>query len=67
MEDRALKTIDVAALYREVREFCAKGLSPEQRERADTLRRIKPFVQAWYRDWEKPVLGTPFYTINSRT
>lgn len=67
MEDRILRTIDVDALYREVRDFCAKGLSAEQRTRADTLRRIKPYVQAWYRDWEKPVLRTPFYTINSRT
>jgi 5-methylthioadenosine/S-adenosylhomocysteine deaminase len=66
MEDRLLKTIDVDALYREVRAFCARGLTPEQRARADTLRRIKPYVQAWYKDWEKPVLGTPFYTINSR-
>ncbi|MCZ7563245.1 MAG: amidohydrolase family protein [Burkholderiales bacterium] len=67
MEDRAVRTIDADALYREVREFCAKGLGPEQRARAEVLRRIKPYVQAWYRDWEKPVLGAPFYAINSRT
>jgi 5-methylthioadenosine/S-adenosylhomocysteine deaminase len=66
MEDRVLRTIDVEAVYKEVREYCARGLSAEQRARADTLRRIKPYVQAWYRDWEKPVLGTPFYAINSR-
>jgi 5-methylthioadenosine/S-adenosylhomocysteine deaminase len=66
MEDRVLRTIDVEAIYKEVREYCARGLSAEQRARADILRRIKPYVQAWYRDWEKPVLGTPFYAINSR-
>jgi 5-methylthioadenosine/S-adenosylhomocysteine deaminase len=66
MEDRALRTIDVEALYAEVREFCARGLNAEQRSRADMLRRIKPYAQAWYRDWEKPMLGAPFYAINSR-
>ncbi|HEY3076439.1 MAG TPA: amidohydrolase family protein [Burkholderiales bacterium] len=67
MEDRKFLTMDVDALYREVREFCAKGLSPEHKARADMMMKIKPYMQAWYRDWEKPVLGTPFYTINSRS
>jgi hypothetical protein len=66
MEDRRVLTLDVDALYREVRDFCAKGISPEQKARADTLMRVKPYMQAWYRDWEKPVLGTPFYAVNSR-
>ncbi|HSD43613.1 MAG TPA: amidohydrolase family protein [Burkholderiales bacterium] len=66
MEDRKLRTIDVDSLYREVREFCAHGLSPEQRKRADMLRRIKPYAQAWYRDWEKRVMSTPYYQVNSR-
>jgi 5-methylthioadenosine/S-adenosylhomocysteine deaminase len=66
MEERKVLTFDVDALYREVREFCARGLSPEQKARADTLVRIKPYMQAWYRGWEKPVLGTPFYAVNSR-
>jgi 5-methylthioadenosine/S-adenosylhomocysteine deaminase len=66
MEDRKLRTLDVDALYREVREFCARGLSPEQKARADMMMRIKPYMQAWYRDWEKPVLGAPFYVVNSR-
>ena len=35
-------TIDVEGLYREVRSFCAKGLTPEQRARADFLQKIKP-------------------------
>jgi cytosine/adenosine deaminase-related metal-dependent hydrolase len=67
MEDRRLRTIDVDALYREVREFCAQGLAPEQRRRADMLRRIKPYAQAWYRDWEKRVMHVPHYPVNSRT
>jgi cytosine/adenosine deaminase-related metal-dependent hydrolase len=57
---------DVRAQRREVREFCSKGLSPEQRARAGMVKRIKPYMQDWYRGWEKPVLGTPFYAVNSR-
>jgi cytosine/adenosine deaminase-related metal-dependent hydrolase len=67
MEDRKVRTIDVDSLYREVRECCAKGLAPEQRKRADMLRRIKPYAQAWYRDWEKRVMATPYYPVNSRS
>jgi cytosine/adenosine deaminase-related metal-dependent hydrolase len=66
MEDRKLRTIDVDSLYREVREFCARGLAPEHRQRADMLRRIKPYAQAWYRDWDKRVMDTPYYPVNSR-
>jgi hypothetical protein len=35
VEDYRPRTIDVEGLYREVRAFCAKGQTPEQRERAD--------------------------------
>jgi cytosine/adenosine deaminase-related metal-dependent hydrolase len=66
MEDRKPLTIDVDALYREVREFCAQGLAPEHRRRADMLRRIKPYAQAWYRGWDKRVMATPYYPVNSR-
>jgi cytosine/adenosine deaminase-related metal-dependent hydrolase len=66
MEDRKVRTIDTDSLYREVREFCAKGLAPEHRSRADMLRRIKPYAQAWYRDWDKRVLDKPYYPVNSR-
>jgi hypothetical protein len=47
VEDHQPRTIDVEGLYREVRAFCARGLIPEQRARADLLRKIKPYVQAW--------------------
>jgi hypothetical protein len=59
-------TIDVDALYREVRGFCAKGLTPEQRTRADLLARIKPYVQAWYSGWNDTMVDRPFYPVNSR-
>ncbi len=61
------RTIDVEGLYREVRAFCAKGLTPEQRVRADLLRKIKPYVQAWYGSWHENMLDQPFYRVNSRT
>ncbi|HZU88315.1 MAG TPA: amidohydrolase family protein [Stellaceae bacterium] len=66
VEDRRLCTIDIDGLYREVRAFCAKGLTPEQRARADLLGRIKPYVQAWYDGWHRDMVEMPFYRVNSR-
>jgi 5-methylthioadenosine/S-adenosylhomocysteine deaminase len=66
IEDHRPCTIDVDALYREVRAFCAKGLTPEQRARADLLARIKPYVQAWYGSWHQDMVDRPFYRVNSR-
>jgi cytosine/adenosine deaminase-related metal-dependent hydrolase len=66
VEDHRSRTIDVDALYREVRDFCAKGLTPEQRARADLLAKIKPYVQAWYGTWHENMLDRPFYRVNSR-
>jgi len=66
VEDHRPLTIDVEALYREVRAFCARGLTPEQRARADLLARIKPYVQAWYGSWHETMLDQPFYRVNSR-
>jgi hypothetical protein len=67
VEDRQPRTIDVEDLYREVRTFCAKGLTPEQRAHADFLRKIKPYVPAWYGTWHEAMLDQPFYRVNSRT
>ena len=67
VEDHQPRTIDVEGLYREVRAFCAKGLTPEQRAHADFLRKIKPYVQAWYGTWHETMLDQPFYRVNSRT
>ena len=66
VEDHRPLTIDVDALYREVRAFCVKGLTSEQRARADVLARIKPYVQAWYGTWHQNMLDRPFYGVNSR-
>ena len=66
VEDHRPHTIDVDALYREVRAFCAKGLTADQRARADLLAKIKPFVQAWYGSWAQDMVDRPFYSVNSR-
>jgi cytosine/adenosine deaminase-related metal-dependent hydrolase len=65
--DHQPQTIDVEALYREVRAFCEKGLTPEQRARADLLARVKPYAQGWYADWHRGMVDEPFYPVNSRS
>ena len=67
IEDHRPLTIDVDGLYREVRDFCAKGLTEEQRARANLLARIKPYVQAWYGNWHQGMADRPFYCVNSRS
>jgi hypothetical protein len=66
VEDRRSLTIDVEALYREIRAFCERGLSPEHRARADLLRELKPHVQRWYAGWHDGMAEAPFYRVNSR-
>ena len=64
MEDRRFVTVDVPALYQEIR-TAVKAIGDEQRGRADMLQRLKPYYQRWYQDW----LGgetQPFYVLNSR-
>jgi cytosine/adenosine deaminase-related metal-dependent hydrolase len=64
MEDRRFLTLDVAALYQEIR-AAARTIGDEQRRRAEMLQRLKPYYHRWYNDW----LGAetrPFYVLNSR-
>jgi 5-methylthioadenosine/S-adenosylhomocysteine deaminase len=56
VENHQPRTIDVEGLYREVRAFCAKGLTPQQRAHADFFRKIKPYAQAWYATWHETML-----------
>jgi 5-methylthioadenosine/S-adenosylhomocysteine deaminase len=64
MEDRRFRTIDVKALYREIRR-AARPIDAAQRRRAEMLRRLKPYAQHWYNAWLES--GTdPFYVLNSR-
>jgi len=66
MQNRELTLLDVKALFAEVREFCSKGLPEEQRQRADMLAKIKPYMQRWYRGWHDRMVDEPFYRVNSR-
>ena len=65
MRSRKLELLDVESLFKEVREFCAKGLSEEHRKRADMLARIKPYAQKWYSGWHERMVSEPFYRVNS--
>jgi cytosine/adenosine deaminase-related metal-dependent hydrolase len=66
MQERTLASLDVDALFREVKDYCEKGLSEEHRKRADMLARIKPYAQKWYRGWDEGIVDKAFYRVNSR-
>ena len=65
MEDRRCTTMDIGALYEEIREAANRGLSPEERRMADFLAEIKPYEQAWYAG-KTNFPKKPFYFVNSR-
>jgi hypothetical protein len=65
MESRRMTTLDVDALYREIRK-AARSISPKQRRHAEMLQRLKPYYQDWYNAWLTPEAARPFYTLNSR-
>ena len=58
-------TIDVDALYREVRECAAKGQSPQAAEYARNMQKLKPYMQAWYRNMDD-FTREPYYLVNTR-
>lgn len=66
MEDRVIKTIDVEALFDEVRKVAAAGRSPQQLENEAFLQKIKPYYQAWYNDWLKDLKLEGWYSLNSK-
>src|SRR5499425_3944242 len=65
MQDRRLTTIDVDALYREIRK-AARHIPPRQRRHAEMLQRLKPYYQAWYNAWLEPEDAEHFYVLNRR-
>ncbi|MBN2569532.1 MAG: amidohydrolase family protein [Deltaproteobacteria bacterium] len=65
MEDRKFLSVDVDALYKEVREQAKKGIGPEQKKFAETLQKIKPYYHKWYEGWTD-MNFEPFYVMNSR-
>jgi cytosine/adenosine deaminase-related metal-dependent hydrolase len=65
VEDHKLLTIDVDQLYDKVRTQMQRGLSADQRAQAETIGRIKPYCQEWYRGWVETD-ADPFYVLSSR-
>ena len=65
MEDRRMTTLDVDALYREIRK-AARHIPPRQRRHAEMLQRLKPYYQDWYAAWLTPEDAKPFYVLNRR-
>ena len=65
VENRVARTMDVPALYREIRKAAARGIGRAQRRRAQMLQRLKPYYQDWYDAW-LPGDTNPFYVQNSR-
>ncbi len=66
VRERRFQQLDIEALFREVRAFCASGVSDAQHQRMAQLQRLKPYVQAWYESWEDGMVDEPFYRFNSR-
>jgi len=50
MEDRRMTTLDVDALYREIRR-AARHIPPRQRRHAEMLQRLKPHCQPGTNAW----------------
>ena len=48
-----MTTLDVDALYREIRK-AVRHIPPRQRRHAEMLQRLKPHYQAWYNAWLTP-------------
>ena len=63
--DRRCTTIDAEALYAEVRDFAARGQTEAQRRYAESMGRLKPYLQAWYRGMDD-FPREPYYLVNSR-
>lgn len=65
MVNRRITTLDEEALYREVRQAAARGITPDMRRYAEKLQQLKPYYQAWYNSWLSPDQEA-FYRVNSR-
>ena len=66
VHERRFEQLDVDALFREVRDFCARGIPDAQRDRVAQLQRLKPYVHAWYDGWHEDMFDEPFYRFNSK-
>lgn len=58
---------DVEALYAEVRAFCARGLTDQQRACQEPVRRLMPHHQRWHNAMLADLdASEPFYRVNGR-
>lgn len=66
LQDGVCTTMDVPALYEEVRCFAERGQSDAQRAYAANMRAIKPYMQTWYKRILPDFERRPYYMVNSR-
>ena len=57
--------IDEEALYKEVADFAAKPQSEERKAHAANMMKLKPYMQAWYKDMDD-FERKPYYLVNSK-
>lgn len=68
MRDRAITTLDVEALYREVRDFVSRHeAAPAPQAKIDGINAVRPY----FHDWHRAILAhldvrEPFYRMNGR-
>lgn len=66
-DDGKFADFDVDALYAEVRDFCDRGLSDDQRARQEPIRRLMAHHQRWHNAMLEDLdFGEPFYRLNGR-
>ncbi|HWR18135.1 MAG TPA: amidohydrolase family protein [Clostridia bacterium] len=65
IRDKKCLTIDKDALYEEVRKFAAKDMPEKNRINAENMQKLKPYMQAWYKDMDD-FERVPFYPVNSK-
>lgn len=66
IEDGECRTMDIPALYEEVRRFAQKGQTKAQRAYGEGMRALKPYMQQWYARILPDFPRDPFYLVNSR-
>ncbi|WP_439597653.1 amidohydrolase family protein [Falsiroseomonas sp.] len=68
MRDRAITTMDVAALYKEVRDYVARHeAAPAPQARIDGINAVRPFFHEWHRRMLTHLdVSEPFYRMNGR-
>ena len=68
LRDREITTIDVPALYKEVRDYVENHeATPLAREKIDRVNAMRPYFHAWHREILKHLdVSEPFYRMNGR-